>query len=67
MNTILAAGFATKEEIDTISKMALRINELMVEFFKECNVDLIDFKIEFGRFHGQILLVDEISPDTRRF
>ena len=64
---ILAAGFATKEEIDTISKMALRINELMVEFFKECNVDLIDFKIEFGRFHGQILLADEISPDTCRF
>ena len=64
---ILAAGFATKEEIDTISKMALRINELMVEFFKECNVDLIDFKLEFGRFHDQILLADEISPDTCRF
>ena len=64
---ILAAGFATKEEIDTISKMALRINELMVEFFKECNVDLIDFKIEFGRYKGQIILADEISPDTCRF
>ena len=66
---ILAAGFATKEEIDTISKMALRINELMVEFFKECNVDLIDFKIEFGRLASdpsQIVLADEISPDTCR-
>ena len=43
---ILAAGFATKEEIDTISKYALKINEIMIDFFKECKVDLIDFKIE---------------------
>lgn len=64
---ILAADLATKEEIDQISEMALKINEIMVAFFKECNVDLIDFKIEFGRFHGEILLADEISPDTCRF
>ena len=64
---ILAAELATKEEIETISEMALKINEIMVNFFKECKVDLIDFKIEFGRFHGEILLADEISPDTCRF
>lgn len=64
---ILAADLATKEEIDTISEMALKINEIMVDFFKECKVDLIDFKIEFGRYHGEILLADEISPDTCRF
>jgi phosphoribosylaminoimidazole-succinocarboxamide synthase len=64
---ILAADLATKEEIDTISEMALKINELMIKFFKECKVDLIDFKIEFGRYKGQILLADEISPDTCRF
>lgn len=64
---ILAAELATKEEIDKISKMALKINEIMVEFFKECKVDLIDFKIEFGRYHGNIILADEISPDTCRF
>ena len=64
---ILAAGFATKEEIDIISKYALKINEIMIDFFKECKVDLIDFKIEFGRYKGQILLADEISPDTCRF
>ena len=64
---ILAAEVATKEEIETISEMALKINEIMVNFFKECKVDLIDFKIEFGRFHGEILLADEISPDTCRF
>lgn len=64
---ILAAELATKEEVDTIAQMALKVNELMVEFFKSCNVDLIDFKLEFGRFHGEILLADEISPDTCRF
>lgn len=64
---ILAADLATKEEIDKISEMALKINSVMIDFFKECNVDLIDFKIEFGRFHGDIILADEISPDTCRF
>ncbi len=39
----------------------------MKGFFKNIGIDLIDFKIEFGRFHGQILLADEISPDTCRF
>ena len=39
----------------------------MLGFFKKLNIDLIDFKIEFGRFHGKILLADEISPDTCRF
>ena len=63
---ILAAGFATKEEIDTISKYALKINEIMIDFFKECKVDLIDFKIEFGRYKGQILLADEINRATPR-
>ena len=39
----------------------------MLGFFKKMNIDLIDFKIEFGRFHGKIILADEISPDTCRF
>ncbi len=63
----LALDLATKEEIDTIAKYAFKVNEFMLKFFKDINVDLIDFKIEFGRFHGQILLADEISPDTCRF
>ncbi len=63
----LALGLATKEEIDTISEYALKVNEFMVNFFKGLNIDLIDFKIEFGRFHDQIILADEISPDTCRF
>lgn len=64
---IYAIGAAKKEEIAKISELAYKINDVMVEFFKSVNVDLIDFKIEFGRFHGEILLADEISPDTCRF
>ena len=64
---IYAIGAATKEEIKKISEYAYKVNEVMVDFFKSVNVDLIDFKIEFGRFHGEILLADEISPDTCRF
>ena len=47
--------------------MAFAVNEEMKKFFKHLNIDLIDFKLEFGRFHGQIVLADEISPDTCRF
>ncbi|HCC01101.1 MAG TPA: phosphoribosylaminoimidazolesuccinocarboxamide synthase [Ruminococcaceae bacterium] len=64
---VLAMGWATKEEVDTIKKMTLRINELMKKFFLSVNIDLIDFKLEFGRYQGKILLADEISPDTCRF
>jgi phosphoribosylaminoimidazole-succinocarboxamide synthase len=63
----LALRVATKEEIETIKNMAFAINEALKEFFKELNIDLIDFKLEFGRFKGQIVLADEISPDTCRF
>ena len=65
---ILAAGFATQEEIDKISSMALKVNELMLEFFKSIGVDLIDFKIEFGKTSdGEIILADGMTPDTCRF
>ena len=64
----LALGLATKEELDTIAKYAFKVNEFMVGFFKKMNIDLIDFKIEFGKTaDGQIILADEISPDTCRF
>ena len=64
---ILAAGFATKEEIDQISSMALKINEILKEFFLSVNIEIIDFKLEFGRCKDEIILADEISPDTCRF
>ncbi len=64
---ILACGWATKEELDTIAKYTFKVNEFLKNFFKTINVDLIDFKIEFGRTpDGQIVLADEISPDTCR-
>ena len=64
----LALGLATKEEIDTIAKYAFKVNEFMLKFFKGLNIDLIDFKIEFGKTSdGTIILADEISPDTCRF
>lgn len=64
---ILAAGFATKDEIDQISAMSLKINEILKEFFLSVNIELIDFKLEFGRCADGIILADEISPDTCRF
>ena len=63
----LALGLSTKEEIETIKAMAFKVNDIMKEFFKHLNIDLIDFKLEFGRYKGQIVLADEISPDTCRF
>ena len=64
----LALGLATREELDTIAKYAFKVNEFMLGFFKKLNIDLIDFKIEFGRTSdGTIILADEISPDTCRF
>jgi phosphoribosylaminoimidazole-succinocarboxamide synthase len=63
---IRALEWATDQEIDDIKKMTFKINELMQEFFKVIHLDLIDFKLEFGRFKGKIILADEISPDTCR-
>ena len=62
----LALDLATEEEIEAITKYAFQVNEVMREYFDSLNIELIDFKIEFGRYHGQIILADEISPDTWR-
>lgn len=64
----LALGLATKEEVKTIEDMAFKVNSVMKAFFKDLKVDLVDFKLEFGRLSdGTIVLADEISPDTCRF
>ncbi len=63
----LAMELATEEELETIKKMAFRINDILRELMLKINIDLIDFKLEFGRYHGEIILADEISPDTCRF
>ena len=63
---ILALDLATPEELETISTLTMKINEELKAFFLSIGIELVDFKIEFGRYHGQIILADEISPDTCR-
>ena len=62
----LALGLASQEEIDKIKSYTKTVNQVMKEYFLSLGLRLIDFKIEFGRFHGDILLADEVSPDTCR-
>jgi len=64
---IAAIGLATQEEMDTIAEYAFMVNDFMVNYLKDLNITLVDFKIEFGRYKGEIILADEISPDTCRF
>jgi len=65
---IKAMGLATEEELQVIESMAFAINAFMTQYFKTVNIELIDFKIEFGRTpEGEVILADEISPDTCRF
>ena len=65
---ILALGIATRQELDTISGLALKINDLLKKFFLGVGIELVDFKLEFGKISdGTIILADEISPDTCRF
>ena len=65
---IYAMNLCTKEERATIAHYALKINEILAQFLAQAKIELIDFKIEFGRTSdGTIILADEISPDTCRF
>ena len=64
----LALELATREEMDELESQALTINAILREFLRDKGIDLIDFKLEFGRLpSGEIVLADEISPDTCRF
>ena len=64
----LALKLATKEEIALIRKYTMMVNDLLKGFMKEIGIDLVDFKLEFGKTaDGTIVLADEISPDTCRF
>lgn len=62
----VALELATWDEIETIKKYAFKVNEVLKRYFLQADMKLIDFKIEFGRYHGQIILADETSPDTCR-
>ena len=63
----IAFGWATADELRTIDAKALKVDEVLTKFLDERGVILVDFKLEFGRHHGEILLGDEICPDTCRF
>ena len=64
---IYAMKAATPEEMAQIDATCLKVNELLMAYLKEINIELIDFKLEFGRYHGRIIVADEITPDTARF
>lgn len=65
---ILAMGWATREELDQIAAYSFKVNQVLSEYLKEAGIELIDFKLEFGKTKdGTIVLADEISPDTCRF
>ncbi len=64
---VLALELATQDQIDVIKGYAHQVNDFMKDFFIEKGVKLIDFKLEFGLYEGQVILADEISPDTCRF
>lgn len=64
----ISCGFATKEDVETIKELAFKVNDVLKEYFASIGVELIDFKLEFGKTaDGTIVLADEISPDTCRF
>ena len=65
---IRVLNLATPEQVDQLNQMALNINSILIDFFNQCGITLVDFKLEFGiDHHGTLMLADEISPDTCRF
>lgn len=64
---ITAIGIATREELNIMTEQALKINSLLSTLFEKMGIRLVDFKLEFGRAGDEILLCDEISPDSCRF
>lgn len=65
---IMAMEYCTKDELDLIAKYSLKVNEVLTAYLKDLNIELIDFKLEYGKTSdGTIVLADEISPDTCRF
>lgn len=61
-----AIGISNRKEVEKITEYAFKVNEALIEEFKKIGIKLVDFKIEFGRYKGEVILADEISPDTCR-
>ncbi|MBM0742946.1 phosphoribosylaminoimidazolesuccinocarboxamide synthase [Phormidium sp. CLA17] len=67
LDRLLLMKLATSEQVAQLAAMALKINDILTSFFQECGITLVDFKLEFGLDHNQqLILADEISPDTCR-
>ena len=64
---IKAINLATEAEVAKLKEYALKINDILVKYLATKNIELIDFKLEFGRCNGEVILADEITPDTCRF
>ncbi|MGB0752668.1 MAG: phosphoribosylaminoimidazolesuccinocarboxamide synthase, partial [Gammaproteobacteria bacterium] len=65
-NHIISFGWANREDLSVMQSMTLKVNELLVDFFAKANLLLIDFKLEFGKHDGKIVLGDEFTPDGCR-
>jgi len=63
---IAALNLASEEQLEKVRKYAFKVNQVLVKYFKEKGIRLIDFKLEFGLYKGKVILADEISPDTCR-
>jgi len=63
---IQSFGWASQEQADSMRELSLKANNILVDFFKEANLILVDYKLEFGIFNGKILLADEFTPDGCR-
>ena len=64
---IRALNIATDDEMEQVKIYSFQINDILKAYLDELGIELIDFKLEFGRFDGKVILADEISPDTCRF
>ena len=67
LDRLFLLELATPEQVEQLRQMALQINQILVQFFQDCGITLVDFKLEFGTdANGKLILADEISPDTCR-
>lgn len=64
---IRALGLATDAEMENVKEYSFRVNDILRKYLSDLGIELIDFKLEFGRYNGTVVLADEISPDTCRF
>jgi len=64
---IRVLNLATPEQMNKITEIALKVNGILLEYLSDKKIDLVDFKLEFGLHKGELILGDEISPDTCRF